>query len=199
MFTVRKNYILILLLLCFYGFSQDQEATIFFKDGDSLNGYAMIKNEKIKFRLSLDDKPDTWDEESVYKVEFYGFNIIKTYVYMKPNKYEKTRLFELLVDGEVSLYLEGFSHFVNTSPNMPGSSQIVDKVYNYVKRKTDEYPTCINCFPLESWKKKTLVFFKDCPNLIKKIKSNELREIHLVDIVYFYNDYCTDEEEIFED
>ena len=195
----KTKFTIFFLILFYFGFSQDQEATIFFKDGDSLKGFAMIKNEKIKFRLSLDDKPDTWDEESVSKVEFYGFNIIKTYVYMKPNKYEKMRLFELLVDGEVSLYLEGFSHFVTTSPNNPGSSQIVDKIYNYVKRKTDEFPTCINCYPLESWKKKTLAFFKDCPNLIKKIKNNELREIHLVDIVYFYNDYCTDEEEILED
>ncbi|MFC4739193.1 hypothetical protein ACFO3U_04235 [Flavobacterium ponti] len=196
---IKTKFTIFFLVLFYLGFSQDQEATIFFKDGDSLQGFAMIKNEKIKFRLSLEDKPDTWDEESVSKVEFYGFNIIKTYVYMKPNKYEKMRLFELLVDGEVSLYLEGFSHFVTTSPNNPGSSQIVDKIYNYVKRKTDEFPTCINCYPLESWKKKTLVFFKDCPNLIKKIKNNELREIHLVDIVYFYNDYCTDEEEILED
>ena len=195
----KTKFTIFFLILFYFGFSQDQEATIFFKDGDSLQGFAMIKNEKIKFRLSLDDKPDTWDEESVSKVEFYGFNIIKTYVYMKPNKYEKMRLFELLVDGEVSLYLEGFSHFVTTSPNNPGSSQIVDKIYNYVKHKTDEFPTCINCYPLESWKKKTLAFFKDCPNLIKKIKNNELREIHLVDIVYFYNDYCTDEEEILED
>jgi hypothetical protein len=199
MFTVKKNYFLLILLICFYGFSQDQEATIFFKDGDSIQGFALIKNEKIKFRISLEDKPDAWDYESVLKVEFYGFNIIKTYVYMKPNKHEKPRLFELLVNSEVSLYLEGFSYYVNSSPNITGSSQLVDKVYNYVKRKTDEYPTCINCYPLESWKKKTLVFFKDCPNLIKKIKANELRENHLVDIVYYYNDYFTDNEKIIED
>ena len=73
----------------------------------------MIKNEKIKFRLSLDDKPDNWDDKSVSKVEFYGFNIKKTYEYLKPNKHEKPRLFELLVDGEVSLYLEGFSFLIN--------------------------------------------------------------------------------------
>lgn len=198
MFTFRKNYFLFILFICFYGFSQDQEATIFFKDGDSIQGFAMIKNEKIKFRISLDEKPDTWDYESVSKVEFYGFNIIKTYVYMKPNKYEKHRLFELLVNGEISLYLEGFSILINNSTNNKIPSEVT-KEYNYVKRKTDEYPTCINCYPLESWKKKTLAFFKDCPNLIKKIKNNELREIHLVDIVYFYNDYCADKEEIFED
>jgi hypothetical protein len=199
MFTVRQNYFLFILLICYYGFSQDQEATIFFKDGDSIQGFAMIKNEKIKFRISLDDKPDNWDDESVSKVEFYGFNILKTYVYMKPNKHEKPRLFELLVDGEVSLYLEGFSYFINQSPHAQGSTLSIDQEHHYVKRKTDEFPTCINCYPLESWKKKILVFFKDCPNLIKKIKSNELREIHLVDIVYFYNDYCTDEEAIIED
>ncbi|CAM3703621.1 hypothetical protein FLGE108171_11200 [Flavobacterium gelidilacus] len=209
MFTIRKSFFLLILLASFFSFSQDQEATIFFKDGDSIQGFAMIKNEKIKFRISLDDKPDTWDSESVSKVEFYGFNIKKTFEYVKLSKHDKKpKLLEVLIKDKVSLYLETIYTYSTGSNSgrgiLPyyGSGGITKKVSeenHYVKRTTDEFPTCINCYVLGSWKKKALEYFMDCPGLIKKINNHELREIHLVDIVYFYNDYCVDEEEILED
>ena len=53
-------------------FSQDQRAELIFNDGDVLEGFGMItKDNKIKFRISLKEKPDKWNYEIVKGIIFY--------------------------------------------------------------------------------------------------------------------------------
>jgi hypothetical protein len=196
----KLKLVLSFMFLSFYSFSQTQEATIFFNDGDSIDGFGMIKNNKVKFRASLDSEGDFWDFESISKIEFYGFEMYKTYEYVKLKPNINPILLELVTDGEVSLYREESSKWTGSNipeildeygrPGVPGSAQKVVKVKNYIKRKSDEVASCLNCGVFNNWRKRANDFFSDCEYLVKKIKTNELR--YLRDIVEYYNDFCAE-------
>ncbi|CAM3885659.1 hypothetical protein FLCU109888_06660 [Flavobacterium cucumis] len=103
--------LLFLSLNSFFSFSQDQECILYFKDGTAIEGYGMLKivnildpKEKIKFRLTKEEKGDFWDFEDISKITFIGFEMTKTFEYIKTSKYEYPKLLEILVDGEVKLY-----------------------------------------------------------------------------------------------
>ncbi len=174
-------------------FSQSEKATIFFKDGESIQGYGFVKNNKVKFRVSLDSKGDFWEHEMIDKIEFETFFGIKTFKYIKANDFNPPFLMELVTEGEVSLYRKSSSSW-QTNPGLNGlpSNYKVEKVTNFLIRKGDDFPSCLNCGLFNKWKKRSIDFFINCPGLIEKIKSNEYREIHLQEIVEYYNDFCTE-------
>lgn len=193
----------ILLFISFISFSQTQEATIFFNDGEAFEGYAGIKNNKIKFRISLEDKAEILDYKTISKIKFYGFEMSKTFEYLKIKENAKPILIELVSKGVVSLYKQESTYWTGTNshttpsefgsiPSGAGLAHRTSKTINYLKRETDKLPTCLNGMIFNKWKKTTMVFLSDCPTLIDKIKTNEFREIHLQEIVEYYNDFCTE-------
>ncbi|TPG42255.1 hypothetical protein [Flavobacterium pectinovorum] len=202
---IYKSIIIILFFISLKSYSQTQEAIIYFKDGDSIEGFASIKNDKIKFKISADDKADTWDYENVKEIKFIGFDIVQTYEYIKLNSSDDPKLLELIVEGNVCLYKEEKVQFF-TDPNITkktaisthGTNNINNYAYQteqsrelfYVKRKKDQYPTYINSGILSNWKKTTINFFADCDFLVKKIKDNKYGFNQINDIVEFYNDIC---------
>ena len=108
-----KSRIYIFLFFCFSHFltiAQNQECILYFNDGTSIEGFGMLEVkglldpiEKIKFRLTKDEKGDYWDFEEVSKITFIGFEFNKTFEYVKTSNLEKPKLLELLVDGNVKL------------------------------------------------------------------------------------------------
>ncbi len=188
-------FILIFTLASINCFSQSEEATIFFKNGDSIPGYAFIKNNKIKFRVSLDSKGDFWSSLMVEKVEFDTFFGTKTYEYIKLNEFDDPVLLELVTEGEVSLYRQTSSSWILDSSfpqNNHPNNRKVTKATNFLIRQNNDYPSCLNCGLFNKWKKRTMDFLIDCPVLVEKIKTNEFREIHLQEIVEYYNNFCTE-------
>jgi len=188
--------IFLFLIINLTSFSQTQEATIFFNDGESFEGYGSLRNNKIKFRLSLDDKGEYWDYETISKIEFHGFNLTETYVYLKIKENTKPILIELVTDGEVSLYKQETTYSAGNNiqtdpvnfgkiPSGAGLAHTTSKTTSYLKRETDKLPTRLNGIIFNKWKKLTIVFLSDCPSLIDKIKTNEFREKHLKEIVEY--------------
>lgn len=65
-------------------FSQVQRADLIFKDGDVIEGFGMItRNNKIKFRISLEDKADVFEGIIVKEIMFYGFEQTKIFEFVK--------------------------------------------------------------------------------------------------------------------
>ncbi|MCB4809626.1 hypothetical protein LG651_15325 [Tamlana sp. 62-3] len=195
---MNKKHFFIILIIAFssiYSFAQPEDATIYFKDGDSIPGYAFIKHNEINFRVSMESEDDFWDYEMVDKVEFETFFGPKIYKYIKLNEFDKPVLLELVTEGEISMYRQRSTSWILDSDfpqnNFPNNRQVT-KVTNFLIRKNDDYPSCLNCGIINKWKKRTMDFVIDCSSLVKKIKTNELREIHLQEIVEYYNDFCTD-------
>lgn len=196
---MKKSFFLFIILSILinisYCFSQSQEATIYFKDGESIQGYASIKNDKIKFRVTLDSKADTWTSLMIDRVEFDTFFGPKIYKYIKLEKISSPILLELVTEGELSLYRKNDSSWT-LDPNFPKnkfpSNFKTESTINYLIHKDDNFATCLNCGIINNWKKRTLKFLKDCPELVKKIKKNEFREIHMEEIITYYNDFCSE-------
>ena len=198
--------LLFLLLNSFFAFSQDQECIIYFKDGTSLEGYGMLKivnildpKEKIKFRLTKEEKGDFWDFEDISKITFIGFEMTQTFEYIKTSKYEYPKLLEILVDGEVKLYRSPESityrfYFDNNDigkNNFPKTSE-TSVQNNYLKRDNEEIATCIDCYPLKSWAKQVSEYLADCETLVYDLKKHKYTFDELEDAIIFYNDFCTE-------
>jgi hypothetical protein len=191
-------FTLINIFLSTICFSQSEKATLFFNDGDSIDGYGYIDKNKIKFRVSLDSKGDFWSFDMVSKVEYETLFGKKTFEYIYLNDTDDPVIMELITKGEVSLYRQTESSWVldNSFPesyisvnNFPNNRKVT-KVTHFLIRRNEVYPSCLNCGIINKWKKRTKDFLIDCPGLIKKIESDELREIHLQEIVQYYNDFC---------
>lgn len=205
---IYKSIIIILFFISLKTYSQTQEAILYFKEGNPIEGFASLKNNKIKFKISADDKADTWDYENVSKIKFIGFDIVQTYEYVKLSRSDDPKLLELVVEGEVNLYrMEKEQIFTDptitkkTAVSPHGSNAINGYAYQteqyrelfYVKRKKDQYPTYINSGVFSNWKKTTTNFFADCDALVKRIKDNKLGFNQINEIVEFYNDICLGE------
>lgn len=206
-----KFALISLFLTTFQVYSQTQEAILFFKDGDSIEGFASLKFNKIKFKISPEDKADTWDYEQVKKIKFIGFEMERTFEYITISSIDKPKLLETITSGEVSLYKklgsdysltdlvfnphDGPSTTYNFNSQIPGGFSQTREVpeYYYVKKDKEKYPTCLNCGLLNTWRKNTSKYFADCNFIIKKLKNDKWAFNDLKEIVDFYNDICLGE------
>lgn len=211
-----KGIISFLLLLSVQTYSQTQEAIIYFKDGDSIEGFAALKFNKIKFKVALEDKADTWDAEFVKKITFMGFDMIRTFEYITISSIDKPKLVETITKGEVSLYKKLGSDYSlfdlisNPHDELPSNNSNINSQFNsqfpgqysptrevpefyYLKKEKDKYPTCLNCGVLNAWRKNTSKYFADCDFIVKKLKGDKWLFEDIKEIVEFYNDICLGE------
>jgi len=183
------KYLIIILFTFSLSFAQNQEAKIFFKDGDTFEGFGMITgNNNIKFRLSLDDKPTRFTSDEISRIEFYDFETSATFQYIKLK--EKYKLLEVLIEGEVSLYAQvktNWRLFLEYSNNYYNHNNFT--FYLVKKRHNNQNSNKIISL---GWKKKMMEYFSDCSELVRKIQSNEFKRDDLQEIVIYYNDFCTD-------
>lgn len=215
-----KTITIILFFVSLKSYSQTREAIIHFKDGDSIEGFASLKFNKIKFKVTPEDKPDTWDEEFVKKITFLDFGVTRTFEYVKLNSLDKPKLVEIITQGEATLYKKIGSDFSLTdmiynpyddrpdntlSPTLKTQlgSQAQQQLSNsnvsepstfyYIKKPKDKYPTCLNCGVINAWRKNTSKFFADCDFIVKKLKGDKWVFEDIKEIVEFYNDICLGE------
>tara|TARA_R110001632_G_scaffold130459_3_gene244554 strand:- start:495 stop:1085 length:591 start_codon:yes stop_codon:yes gene_type:complete len=187
--------LLSITLLSLDCFSQIDEAILFFKDGDSIQGYAELKENRIKFRASLDSESDIWTYKMIEKIEFEGVYGVKTFEYIPLQKGMKPVLLELVVEGEVSLYKQTVNWWTGDMTSQEFPLRALQKETSrdyYFKRKNDAYPYRVHSEIFNAWKKRTIEFFKDCPELVKRVRSHEFDDAEFRDIVYYYNDYCAE-------
>ncbi|MHA7841825.1 MAG: hypothetical protein ACX93I_00805 [Winogradskyella sp.] len=191
-----NNYLFsTLILLSFLGNSQTQEATLHFNDGTSIEGYGLIFQEyKIKFRASLEDEPDVWDGTIVSGITFHGFEYDVEFGYVYAKNHERyPLLLEVLTEGEVTLYANVINKTV-FSPPLDGDIPLTiphsfSKVKYYVKREQEKLATKLK----GRFKKCIIAYFGECSGLIKGIDNHEFRWATMIDLVNYYNDFCTDE------
>ncbi len=197
---MKKIVVFILIQFSFTVFAQEREATILFNDSTTVKGFAEVKKEKIYFRVSLTSEVSEWNYDIAYGLIFSGYGYSEKYVYIMPGKYsKKPKLMEVIEEGKVNLYKEstlGYTVGIGVSASKSGIGagptlrHEFSTVY-YVKRKEEEYATDITF----SFKDNTTKYFSDCKALVEKIKKREFIKKDIVAIVYYYNDYCGEEEE----
>jgi len=195
-------------------------AIMIFNGGSAFEGYADINQEnKIEFRLELTDNIEIFDGFDIKRIEFNEepFSIYE-YHYIN-NKYI---LLEVISEGEIkALRRDIFSYstkktskqltkeykrrtasgssFYNISSDGSYSSYYsssddsgfvvgsLKKIKYYLKKDSEPIVNIKN-----NLKKESKYYFKDCPGLLKKIKSKEFIYTDLKLIVDYYNDFCTE-------
>lgn len=186
--------ILIMFILSLMGNSQTQEATLHFYDGASIEGYGLIfQKYKIKFRASLEDEPDVWDGTIVSGITFHGFEYDVKFGYVYAKNHERyPLLLEVLTEGEVTLYanVTSESYYVPSfEEKMPSVGIHLNGTKYYVKREEEELATKLkgrfrNCI---------IEYFGECSGIIKGIDNHEFRWATMINLVNYYNDFCTEE------
>ncbi len=193
---MKKLVLVFLFLNSSIGFAQFNSDILYFNDGDSIEGFAEIKKNKIKFSLSEEAPAEAWDYLSVEKVKICDFNHCNTFEYVQLKKGTKPILLELKEKiGGISYYqrekrilkpidAESNSDFVNI-----GDLANVDiKIIEYLKKEGQLYPTCVDCGVLKNWKRFMLKYFSNCEFIQNKIKTNNLKEHQIIEILDFYSD-----------
>ena len=196
---MKKIIILIVITICTNVFGQEREATILFNDSTSVKGFGEIKKEKIYFRVSLDAKIKEWDFKMASGLIFSGYGFSEKYLYIKPDKYSKKPIImEVMEEGNVNLYKKSFitqKAYVDPTKSLTYFNYRKIYVYDfestyYVKRKNEENSTDLSF----SFKINSVKYFSDCKILVEKINKKEFKKDNIVEIVYYYNDYCDEEE-----
>ena len=195
------------ILIANFAFSQNQDATIFFNDGSSIEGFGSIKKNKIYFRASIDDKSDSWSYDMTKGITFLGFESTIKYEYVLLDEFShpEPQLLEVVEEGNVVLYARIRESYMGASFNTNGfninSNRIVtNNVVSYrsgrenvttdlyVKRANEKYPTSLN----SGFYKKAAKYFSDCEVLTKKIDKGEFSKTKIIEIVQYYNDICAE-------
>ncbi len=193
--AMKNIIIFILCLISFVVNSQTQEATLHFYDGTSIEGYGLIfQKYKIKFRASLEDEPDVWDGTIVSGITFHGFEYDVEFGYVYAKNHERyPLLLEVLTEGEVTLYANVITNtdyvpsFKDDEPWRYGSTYSIVKYY--VKRNEEKLATKLK----GRFKKCIIEYFGECSGIIKRIDNHEFRWATMIDLVNYYNDFCTEE------
>jgi hypothetical protein len=207
---LKKNYYNILfLLICSTSiYSQSNKATIFYKNGDSIQGYIdRINYDDIKFSKEKKGKYKWIKSKGLDKLIIYSENGIQERHYIeykkkRSSKKTKTRLAILVLKGKVNYYIEPYnfgSGFRNDGKSF-GMSQdfYYDKGFNqaslFVKRKNEKYVTLLSTSGQvvfsKNFKKTASEYFKDCSELVSKIEAGYYKKGNVTEMVEFYNEKC---------
>ena len=174
-------------------YSQYNDVKMYFNDSTSIEGVGYIRKDKVYFKLDEKEKFSEWGMESIYRVDFFGFeNEVKTFNYIYSDNYRKFCLMELVIDGEVTLYKLQRDIIVYNNAQIEGrhigSGSYIDKTEPeyYVKHKKDKTATDI----LFGFKKRVARFFSDCPDIIEMVNDKTFTKDDVDLIVKYYNENC---------
>ncbi|SIQ03179.1 hypothetical protein [Maribacter ulvicola] len=198
---------LLVLISCFIGtfitIAQNNAATLYFKDGNKLQGLAkLIHGDQVKFKKFKGDKAIKYDFEDLEQVVINDREKPSTYIYLETTKGYFNIVRELEI-GTVNLYVLEQTGYA--APMFVGSSN--DQVniahgnnYNiknlYVRRGVRGKITHLGSNQLfsKNFKNAASSYFSDCPALVQKIQDKQYKKKHVREIVNFYNLKCKDQQ-----
>lgn len=203
------KYFLTLLLLFIgfnsyaqFGFNSYNHASLKLRNGDVLEGEAKITTEEtVKFRDGKDKT--TFDYKNLERVTIDD-NGKESYVY-KIIAGKGPRLMKVILEdeGKINLYAIEFKNSNNNVPINNGglspmgvSSGVSLDVTEYYVNVLDSGHEVIKLgnnhpvFGKRHFKKTVNEFFKDCPELITRVESGDLKRHSMIQIIEFYNENC---------
>lgn len=187
---MKNLFTIFFLFLTFNMFSQYNDVKMYFNDSTSIEGLGFIRKDKVYFKLEEKEEFSEWGFESVYKIDFFGFEKeVRTFEFVYSSVHRKFKLMELVIEGEVNLYkLEEeviISNF-DSETKMPSRNMLSSKEY-FVKHKKDTVVLDI----LFGFKKKIARFFSDCPDIIEMVNDKTFSKDDIELIVIYYNKNCS--------
>jgi len=201
--SIRLIYILRVLCLLLIGstlHAQGKKVELIKEDGTVMEGYAKFYTKSFSYRAD--------ESESFKRFKMLDFETIhifseddgnKTYKRIRTNDHKKPKMLILLVEGPVSLYLEerqiyssgygaGLGVSGNAGQGVGGTSYSYSRLY--LKRNNNQNAIHIGSVSKKKFKEVITSYFKDCPDLVKKVDAGEYSKKVLKEIVEFYNNKC---------
>lgn len=190
---MTKILLLSFIFFTSVSFCQFREGKIIFNDNTSIIGYGEIENNKILFKVALEDQPSEWNYEMVKGIVYSSYGFSEKYVYVKLSKQTKPKLLEVIDEGTIHLYKYAAIERVSSGyfPNLGGFGYHSTDTHKfkqeyYVKKDNEEYPTNLNL----NFKSTAIKYFSDCQIICEKINKRIFTKETIEEMVIYYNDYC---------
>jgi len=206
---MKLNFIISLLVFSLFlsGCKMTDKAIIYQTNGAEKTGVGQIVKDKVRFLENGEDNIQTYRFDELEKVKIYKQDEIITFVFIKVKNYntvpsladsdfKKEKALEVAILGKVGLYREIVYYdnlAFNDNTTMPRKNLNASKNF-YVMRKTEKKATFLgssNGFK-KYFRESAIVYFSDCPSLVKKIKNKELGRDNVREIVEYYNAKCSE-------
>lgn len=192
----RKTLFLLILFFLAVNVLVAQLKKVRFVDkvGDTITGYGRLYeteyNEMFEFKDNPLAKPRTY---YLYNIKFYEF--IDDYeVEQIQISSGRPLSASVLYRGEVSLYK--YSTAASSTPTWGANGVMMmhsgGSLDYYIKKDTESRATHVKTdlgFG-KSFRKTAMEYFKDCEELVEKLKKREFKSKHLIEVVYFYDKKC---------
>jgi len=199
-----------------FGFSQYNEdwekAKVFLKDGTILKGEARLSmpssktvsgsNESLRFTEGRKKPIQTFKAKVIdsiifkldYRTKVNGKKVdqkrsAKYITFYKNKNKSKLGFAELLIDGELRLLTRSVSHS-NNSGGMNNGFTISMFEQQLIQFRNEVPLEIYNTVKMESFKKRAMEYFQDCPSLVSKIEAKTFKSDDLAVILKYYNDNC---------
>ncbi|MCF6280406.1 MAG: hypothetical protein L3J14_08675 [Flavobacteriaceae bacterium] len=172
------------LLITLSSFGQKQEATLFFKNGAILEGFAHFGsfNSKISYKKTKESNKLYFDTNTIDRIIVHEKKEDIEYQYKRIKGRKNYRFYRPTLKGKVTLFV------TTTKPVDP--SQVPVTYFYASKGVNGELEKIGSTLWYSNFKKSASKYFKDCPKLVKKIESKKFRRRDIEDIVNFYNKNC---------
>lgn len=203
---MKKTILFIgIFLLSLNCISQNQEAILYLRNGDTIHGLAKITDfGKIKFRYNKKSTKKKYDGKTLKKFEIYEKDTYQlvTYCYkLVQNKrfFSNSVLMKLVTEGKINLYTMTSTV---TAPIGFGSAGGMGFGMNIISNSFDHYYVCrgnsdfvielatVGSFFGKNFIKAASEYFSDCPDLVKKIENKVYKKRDIEEIIRFYNAKC---------
>jgi hypothetical protein len=185
---LRKITALLFLLGSIAVDAQFQKGTLLFKNNTLKEGYIKTRShDGIKFKENEEDKPIIYSH-----LQVIGFDIAETkYRYVKRNASDvEPVILKEMIHGTIVLYekeFQGGETLMEFGPgtNLPPVIVHLESSITYYMLK-DEKLIKIG----KKIKNRHLKMLKDCPDLISKIKKEEIHRENVITSIEYYNEHC---------
>lgn len=183
-----NKFILLLLLFLFYLHTNAQvkrHSKIFLKNGDVVLAEGRLISDEFIYKENGEKKIIPFSDIDYVQQRNKLNNTTETYRQFKVRKTESTIVLLENIYGPVSLYSY-------SDVNIMANGMVTRYVYYYLHRAGEDTVMGLDrekYFRI-NFNKAAALYFKDCPELVKKLNNKEFKRRHLKRIVNFFNTSC---------
>ena len=163
--------------------------TLHFYDGTEVFGFGIVNENKNELRFK--NKSMKVEEViSLYEIKkidvFFGNHAI-SFIFVQPRGFLRPHLLQQLRKGKLNVYCWGPGDQPSQMIEVPKSLR-----FYFIEKESDEAGNPVIPYPqiARRFKKNAVKYFEDCPALVEKIKSKELKSRDILMIADFYNSEC---------
>ncbi|NQX85551.1 MAG: hypothetical protein HRT67_06555 [Flavobacteriaceae bacterium] len=188
---MKKIILMITLILCQLVNSQMRTLEVQFKDKTIVKASGKISGEFLKYKLPNSKKEKVHFSEILSVTIYFDEDKKTIYKYFPIKNTKKSKVFEEIIFGDVSLYMTTAKGYNN--PGGAGMNRIEYIIQNYYVRRNEFNEVThlgSNQIFTKDFRKVTSEYFKDCAILVEKINDKHFGKREIEEIVTFYNENC---------